>query len=372
MQNGIVNPAFFKFLQATYQEKTGYNLVLSDPNGSIQMGLPDCDKFPCMRSCRQCREHIVAEALRTGKVCIDACHDGYTIWGLPFADNGKIVGGLIVIGGEHKSSHDDRRFKSACGELYKLMDAHDLLPENHQFHETDLSNIHRFVYRKSFDDLNEIVSLHQKSFLNHLQTADYEEAEEHFVEIKKAFKSTDDLPMDVILGLVGDMIYEARRQLIQAGIDSYACTAEAGALIDQVASVGDMDGLGRILDVFLERFFLLSEKCPKDQDDLVIERATTFLEENLRDNLTREQVAKAVGISPSHFSRLVREKKGRTFTDLLNQYRIEHASKMLVRSSFTLAHIADETGFCDKSYFSKVFRRYKDMSPAQYRDLHRA
>ncbi len=371
MQNGIVNPAFFKLLQATYQEKTGYNLVLSDPNGSIQMGFPDCDKFPCMKSCRQCREHIVAEALRTGKVCIDACHEGYTIWGLPFANNGKIMGGLIVIGGEHRSSHDDHRFKSACVELYKLMDSHDLLPETHKFNEIDLNDIHRFVYRKSYDDLNESVNLLQKSFLSHLQTADFEEAKADFMEIKKAFESIDDLPMDIVLGLVGEMIYDARKQFIQAGMDSYACTAEAGALIDRVSSVNDMDGVGRILDTFLERFFLLSAKRPKDQDDMVIERATTFLEENLRDNLTREQVAKAVGISPSHFSRLIREKKGRTFTDLLNQYRIEHASTMLVRSSFTLARIADETGFCDQSYFSKVFRRYKDMSPAQYRDLHR-
>jgi len=81
-------------------------------------------------------------------------------------------------------------------------------------------------------------------------------------------------------------------------------------------------------------------------------------------------VAKAVGISPSHFSRLIRDKKGRTFTDLLNQYRIERACVLLVRSSNTLADIANETGFCDQSYFSKVFRRYKDMSPARYRETH--
>ena len=67
MINGQPNPAFFKRLQSEYVSKTGYNLVLSDLNGSIQMGLPDCDKFPCMMSCRECRERIFSESLRTGK-----------------------------------------------------------------------------------------------------------------------------------------------------------------------------------------------------------------------------------------------------------------------------------------------------------------
>ena len=41
-----------------------------------------------------------------------------------------------------------------------------------------------------------------------------------------------------------------------------------------------------------------------------------------------------------------------------------------VANQIALAEIASETGFCDQSYFSKVFRRYKDHSPAKYRELH--
>ena len=371
MRNGLFNPAFFKYLQERYQSNTGYNLVLSDPNGSIQMGLPDCDKFPCMKSCRECREHIVSEALRTGKVCIDTCHEGYTIWGLPFSNNGKILGGLVVIGGEHKSAHDDLRFKNACSELYKLMNEHDLLPESYVFAEDQLSDIHRFVYRGKFEHLNDSLLQLQRPLLSHLQTADYDEAESLFRKVQDCFASSKDLPIDILRGLAGDLIFEAKRQFIQAGMDVYACTAEAGILINRISLAKQATDLHQVLTDFFERFCFLADQQPKDQDDLVIERATTYLEEHLRENLTRESVARAVGISPSHFSRLIREKKGRTFTDLLNQYRIERASKLLVRSSYTLAHIANETGFCDQSYFSKVFRRYKDISPAQYREEHR-
>ncbi|MEX0330485.1 MAG: helix-turn-helix domain-containing protein [Puniceicoccaceae bacterium] len=371
MLNGTFNPAFFRQLQETYESRTGYNLVLSDTNGAIQMGLPDCDKFPCMRSCRECREQIVSEALRTGKVCIDACHQGYILWGLPFAVNGKTVGGLIVIGGEQEGVLDEDKFSDACAELYRLMEEHQILPDLSHLGPKDLGNIHRFVHRKDFQQLREQFDQFGKELIDSMQMAEFEAAEKHFNKLRSAFMESPDLPVDLLRGLVGDLVYETKRQFTRGGMDAYAAFSEAGSLLHTLSSAQDKAAIMVLLESFFNRFSLFSRQSPKNPDDLLIEKATTYLENHISEDLTRESVAKAVGISPSHFSRLIREKKGRTFTDLLNQYRIERACMLLVRSSNTLAHIANETGFCDQSYFSKVFRRYKDMSPAKYRETHR-
>ena len=370
MLNGTFNPAFFRHLQHAYESKTGYNLVLSDTNGSIQMGLPNCDKFPCMRSCRECREQIVSEALRTGQVCVDACHQGYIIWGLPFAIKGKTVGGLIVIGGEPSDIQNPQKFQGACEELYRMMQEHNILPELSENDLPNYGNIHRFVHRRDFTVLSRKLELHGKKLIKCMQMAEFEAAEDQFNEIRKAFFETPELPMDLLRGVSGDLIFEAKREFLKSGIDEYAALSEAGSLLHAMAKTNDKDQVLVVLESFFTRFSLFSRQRPKNQDDLLIEKATTYLESHIREDLTRESVAKAVGISPSHFSRLIRDKKGRTFTDLLNQYRIERACVLLVRSSNTLADIANETGFCDQSYFSKVFRRYKDMSPARYRETH--
>ncbi|NDV63101.1 helix-turn-helix domain-containing protein [Puniceicoccales bacterium CK1056] len=370
MLNGTFNPGFFHYLQNLYRAKTGYNLVLSDVNGSIQMGLPDCDKFPCMRTCRECRERIVSEALRTGKVCVDACHEGYILWGLPFSVDGVIRGGLIVIGGEQDLHQENNRFKAACRELYRLMHEHQLLSDSHDIHESNFQDVHRFVFRNQFNELSEKLGEYGTPFIRCLKNAEFEEAEKHFEKIRDAFRNNADLPLDLIRGLVGDLVFQARQQFIGAGMDAYACSSEAGTLIESISKARTSQQIEAILEGFLKRFVLLSKQKSKDPDDHLIEKATTYLEKHIRDELTRESVAKAVGISPSHFSRLIREKKGRTFTDLLNQYRIERACSLLVRSSHSLAQIASETGFCDQSYFSKVFRRYKDVTPAKYRETH--
>lgn len=370
MLNGSINPAFFRYLQNLYQAKTGYHLVLSDTNGSIQMGLPDCERFPCMQTCRECREHIVSEALRTGKVCVDACHQGYILWGLPFAVEGTIRGGLIVIGGENDIHDGDGRFKEACRELHRLMREHQLLPDGPQTVVNGSVDVHRLVFRKQFHELSAKLDEAGGPFIRCLKNAEFEQAEKHFSRIRQAFNNCPDLPIDLVHGLVGDLVFRARQQFVEAGMDAYACFAEAGVLIEDISKARTSAQIESILEGFLERFILLSRQKSKDPDDLLIEKATTYLEKHIRDDLTRESVAKAVGISPSHFSRLIREKKGRTFTDLLNQYRIERACSLLVRSSHTLAEIANETGFCDQSYFSKVFRRYKDVTPAKYRETH--
>lgn len=370
MLNGTFNPEFFRRIQQAYVSRTGYNLVLSDTSGTIQMGLPDCERFPCMRSCRECREQIVAEALRTGRVCIDTCHEGYILWGLPFALNGKTVGGLIVIGGEQEAKSQSESFSEACAELYHLMNEHQLLPEAGLPGSPDFSHIHRFVFRKAFKKLSSDLEVHGYPLIQALQSAEFDQAERHFEAIRKGFRSHPDLPMDVVRGLLGELIFRASRQLADSGMDAYACSSEAGLLIESLSLATDASQVDVILENFFQRFIALARRRTKDPDDLLIQRATTFLEQHIREDLTRETVAKAVGISPSHLSRLIREKKGRTFTDLLNQYRIERAAMLLVRSTQTLAQIASNTGFCDQSYFSKVFRRYKDMSPARYREEH--
>lgn len=370
MQNGTFNPSFFRHLQRDYQTRTGYNLVLSDVNGSIQMGLPDCEKFPCMRSCRECRETVVSEALRTGKVCVDACHEGYALWGLPLAVEGRIIGGMIVIGVQKDLTDDKERFTRACTDLYHLMLKHGLLPAEQASRELNLTEIHRFIHREAFERLSQVFERSGKPFLDCLQTADFEEAKGHFARIRHALADQGELPLDLVRGIVGDLIFRARRQFCEAGMDAYACYSEAGMLLETISKAKTPRQVEASLEAFLERFIVLSRQRPKDPDDLLIQKATTYLEQHVHEVLTRESVARAVGISPSHFSRLIREKKGRTFTDLLNQYRIERACKLLVRSSHTLAEIASEAGFCDQSYFSKVFRRYKEMTPARYREQH--
>lgn len=358
-----------KALQLAYEERTGYQLVVADVNGAIRMGVPNCDRFPCLKSCRECRESIIREALRTGQVCVDACHQGYCLWGLPLFLDGKLEGGVVVIGSELAIERERGRFEAACAELFDLMSKKKFLAPLEDRPQLPPS-VHRFVHRKLFNDLEAAFGREGHDLIHAMKTAELAEARLACDRLGFALEASLELPIDVVRGILGDFVSRARHQFVEAGMDAYACSAEAGNLLCSLSKAPSIESLREQLECFLERFQLLLSARHKSSDDLLIEKATTYLEEHLREDLNRESVAKAVGISPSHFSRLLKEAKGRTFTDLLNQYRIERASSLLVRTSRTLAEIAGESGFCDQSYFSKVFRRYKGQTPARYRESH--
>lgn len=373
VEDGTLDKAFFEAFQLEYRNKTGYQLVLSDLDGSIKMGLPDCDKFPCMKSCRECREVIFKEAIRTSQVCMDTCHEGYTIWGLPVMIGDEAIGGLVVIGGEHRNDLDKGRFEMACDTLYDMMVSWGIYKAPFGVPASQSAKRHKFVNRDLFEEVSQSLAEQTQLLLDALKLAEHERANAAFQQIRNTIiLRAKQLPIEVLRGFTGDLVYRAKRQFIKAGLDPYACTAEAGELIENLSRVADMEELENFLSKIYERIGFLSRQRTKDPDELLMDRIATYIEEHLREDLSRESVANAVAISPSRFSRLVNEKKGRTFTDLLNQYRIERAALLLVRSSDSLAEIAGETGFCDQSYFSKVFRKYKGLSPSVYRDSHRA
>ncbi|MBQ6463374.1 MAG: helix-turn-helix transcriptional regulator, partial [Pseudobutyrivibrio sp.] len=54
----------------------------------------------------------------------------------------------------------------------------------------------------------------------------------------------------------------------------------------------------------------------------------------------------------------------------LATYRIKKASELLCNTSESINNIAIMVGYCDAFTFSKAFKRYKDMSPSEYRKQH--
>ena len=59
---------------------------------------------------------------------------------------------------------------------------------------------------------------------------------------------------------------------------------------------------------------------------------------------------------------------GLTFTEYLTQLRLNKAAEMLAETDYSIVQIADEVGYGDYCYFSKVFKKYKGISPTQFRE----
>ena len=90
----------------------------------------------------------------------------------------------------------------------------------------------------------------------------------------------------------------------------------------------------------------------------------------LRSNLTLPKLAEIVGCSVNHLSQVINSGCGMSFFDYLNQYRIEHAKRLLSNfdgRSDAVLNIAFTVGFNSNSAFYAAFKKCVGQTPAQYR-----
>lgn len=95
--------------------------------------------------------------------------------------------------------------------------------------------------------------------------------------------------------------------------------------------------------------------------------ALEYIESHYGQPITLETLARLTGLSSKYFCRYFKTIVHRSPIDYLNYYRIECASYFLTTSDMTVAEIAQHCGYNDSSFFIKQFRKYKGITPKQYR-----
>jgi AraC-like DNA-binding protein len=78
-------------------------------------------------------------------------------------------------------------------------------------------------------------------------------------------------------------------------------------------------------------------------------------------------VARELPMSPTHLSRLLNQKVGVSFRQLLRQMRIEEAKRMLASRRYSVKEVALRVGFSNSHYFSRSFKEVTGQSASQYR-----
>lgn len=99
----------------------------------------------------------------------------------------------------------------------------------------------------------------------------------------------------------------------------------------------------------------------------VLDRAKAYIQEHYRRDISMEQAAEHVNLSPYYFSKLFKEQTGETFIDYVTGLRIERAKKLIGQEELSLKEICYEVGYKDPNYFSRVFKKITGLTPSEYR-----
>ncbi|GGA28842.1 response regulator transcription factor [Paenibacillus physcomitrellae] len=100
--------------------------------------------------------------------------------------------------------------------------------------------------------------------------------------------------------------------------------------------------------------------------DLMAE-AKSYIEQNIAKEITLEEVANLVGLTPNYFSLYFKKTTGTTFINYRMKKRIELAEQLLALPHYRIVDVAHEIGYEDYSHFAKTFRKIKGLTPTEFR-----
>lgn len=98
-----------------------------------------------------------------------------------------------------------------------------------------------------------------------------------------------------------------------------------------------------------------------------LKKALSFIRKNYANQLSLDEMASAVGMSPKYFCSFFKEMTRKSPVTYLNIYRIEVASRKIATTDTPITDIAFGCGFNDLSYFIKTFKATMGMTPRAYR-----
>jgi two-component system, response regulator YesN len=120
----------------------------------------------------------------------------------------------------------------------------------------------------------------------------------------------------------------------------------------------------------IQRLLAFRDSRVDNQQTRVVDQAKTYIKKNLADpDLSLNQVAASVNLSPSHFSVVFSQELGETYRDYLSRLRIEHSKELLRTTNLLCSEVAYQSGYNDPHYFSYIFKKNTGLSPQQFRLL---
>ena len=97
---------------------------------------------------------------------------------------------------------------------------------------------------------------------------------------------------------------------------------------------------------------------------------TSYIDAHIGEQIRVEELAEMCNMSYSYFAKNFKQYYGRSCKEYIEFIRINKVEDLLLFTDFDLSYISQETGFSDSSHLIKIFRKWKGVTPKQFKKGH--
>ncbi len=143
--------------------------------------------------------------------------------------------------------------------------------------------------------------------------------------------------------------------------------------VSKTISCSTMDGVReftvKTIDEICDK--IIAASSDGENKNKIIEFVLNYIHSDYMEDISLEQVAEKVSLSPGYFSKVFKKEVGQGFVKYLTAYRLERAKEKLTEGNMKIIDICKSVGIPDLSYFCFVFRKETGLSPDEYRKKYR-
>ncbi len=396
------------------KEATGFGVLLVDPEDpgeiSAEQRCIECPLCALVHSTEAGRENCGREFLRAGSEAkrwgepyFYHCYLGLMEWAIPIVVENELVGiltcGQVLIQGKDdlfyenvlKQARDfglaeadvnlaiervpvvSGRKVRAAAELLRLvaerLSEHVILhleearSRQHQQAEIAEAIVSRQECGADFQESRRL----QREIIGRVRIGDLPGARKILNDLLSSLLLRSTTNLDRLKAEVLELVIMLSRAAVEAGAEIQQILGENLHLLGDLLARQSQEDISHWILKILENFTHSIFKTRNMERVKMISEGLEFIREHFSENITLDDVSKAVGRSSSYFKKILREEMGLSFTEYLTRTRLEASEELLRNPQLSLTEIAQMTGYSDQSYFGKIFKQYYGLTPAQYR-----
>ena len=189
-------------------------------------------------------------------------------------------------------------------------------------------------------------------------------------ELKQTFKTIsryNPKSIERVFPYYMEVIFALTRYLDEIGLEAEDIFGRSVNFYDEIYKFTTRDELNN----WVSHIVLWTAECLKEKEGDTLNRYVIMAREFIKKNygektLSLKMVSEYVGLSENHLSRLFTKQTGNTFIEYVTELRIEKAKTLLKETNLKVYEVAEQVGFANAEYFSKVFKKVTGKSPNHF------
>lgn len=105
----------------------------------------------------------------------------------------------------------------------------------------------------------------------------------------------------------------------------------------------------------------------KGKGNLLVKRFFQLLEENYQNNISINEYASMLAITPNHLTQAVKQLTGKTSNQIIQEKQMLEIKRLLIHTNMGVSEISNYLNFADQSYFTKFFKKLTGVTPLRFR-----